>query len=120
MNEAKQRAERLKKAAGRKDYYKILGVPRTADDRAIKKAYRKLALRWHPDKVGADEDRAHAERMFHDVAAAHEVLTNEELRRKFDNGEDPMEQGGGQQQGHPGNPFTFQFGGGGGFHFKFG
>jgi len=40
------------KKSKRKDYYKILGIPKNADDNHIKKAYRKLALKWHPGKMG--------------------------------------------------------------------
>lgn len=54
----------------RRDFYKILGVPRDASDRQIKKAYRKLAMKWHPDKN--PEDPSAAEK-FQDLGAAYEV-----------------------------------------------
>ena len=109
------------KISQQKDYYKELGLPRTATDREIKKAFRKLALQYHPDKLeselGEDGDRKReeAEKKFREIAEAYEVLSDEELKGKYDRGEDIKPQpGGGQQQGHP-----FGFGGGGGFHHGF-
>jgi curved DNA-binding protein len=64
-----------------KDYYKILGVKRDADEKAIKKAYRKLARELHPD-VNPD-DKASEDR-FKDVAEAYEVLGDPEKRQKYD------------------------------------
>lgn len=52
-----QRTEQLKKQAKKRDYYKILGVKRTAQKKEILKAYRRLALEWHPDKVGGWQKR---------------------------------------------------------------
>ncbi|KAJ1556734.1 DnaJ sub C member 3, partial [Cladochytrium tenue] len=52
--EGHQRAQRLQRAAGRKDYYKVLGVARTAGLREIRQAYRRLASEWHPDKYQGD------------------------------------------------------------------
>lgn len=60
-----------------KDYYKILGVERTASQKDIKKAYRKRALETHPDQGGKKED-------FAEVAEAYECLSNEEKRRIYD------------------------------------
>ena len=64
-----------------KDYYKILGVSKTASQDEIKKAYRKLAIKYHPDKTQGD---ASAEDKFKDVAEAYEVLGNEEKRKQYD------------------------------------
>lgn len=114
-----ERAQQLLKKSKMKDYYKVLEVPKDADDRTIKKAYRKKAALLHPDKVcsaGAcktEEEKARASKKFHEIAEAHEVLTNDELRAKYDRGEDPLAQDGGGG-GHHHNPF-----GGGGQHFTF-
>ncbi|XP_003390240.1 PREDICTED: dnaJ homolog subfamily C member 3-like [Amphimedon queenslandica] len=112
------RAQNLLKQSQKRDYYKILGVKRNASVKEINKAYRRLAKEWHPDKYDG-EDKKKAEKMFYDIAAAKEVLTDKEMRSKFDNGEDPLDpeqqHGGG---GHGGFPHGFPFGGGG-FTFKF-
>lgn len=112
------------KQSKEKNYYKILGVSRTADKKAIKKAYRDLALKWHPDKA---EDKEKAEKMFQDISEAYEVLSNEETRGKYDRGEDVFEnQGGGpQHHGFPEQMFRTHHFNGGGFpgggqhHFRF-
>lgn len=53
------------KKAKKKDYYAILGVEKTADEKTIKNAYRKLALKWHPDKNNeSEEKKVKAEKMF--------------------------------------------------------
>ena len=59
--------------------YEILGVPTTADEDAIKKAFRKLALKWHPDKN--PDNRAAAEEKFKAVAQAYDVLSDPLKRR---------------------------------------
>lgn len=124
-----RKAEAGLKQSKQKDYYKILGVSRQATDREIKKAYHKLALQWHPDKHNTEEEKEIATKKFELIAEAHEVLSNEESRKKYDVGEDVFpNQGGGQgggnqHHGFPGGfPFGGGFGGGGGqqFHFKFG
>ena len=70
-----------------KDYYKILGVDKNATEDEIKKAYHKLAIKWHPDKHTNDseEDKKKAETMFKDIAEAYEVLSNPTEREKYDN-----------------------------------
>ena len=109
-------------APGAGDPYTLLGVPRDANARQIKKAYRVLALKYHPDKQKTDDEKAEAEKKFQEIGEANEVLSNEELRAKYDRGEDVFEnQGGGG--GRPGGfhfPFShFGGGGGGGQHFSF-
>lgn len=119
-----QKAETALKQSKQKNYYKILGVSRTASQKEIKKAYRKKALENHPDKVSEDKKEAAVKR-FQDIGEAYEVLSNPESRGKYDRGEDPLHE---QQQPQQGSPFTFHFGGGqgfnfgqgGNFHFKFG
>ncbi|MBS7828484.1 molecular chaperone DnaJ [Wohlfahrtiimonas chitiniclastica] len=65
-----------------RDYYEVLGVAKTASQDEIKKAYRRMASKYHPDKnIGKEEE---AEKQFKDVQAAYEVLSNEEKRRMYD------------------------------------
>jgi curved DNA-binding protein len=64
-----------------KDYYKILGVDRNADEKEIKKAYRRLARQYHPDVNPGDKG---AEERFKEINEAHEVLADSEKRRKYD------------------------------------
>ncbi|NOQ75279.1 MAG: DnaJ domain-containing protein [Crocinitomix sp.] len=63
------------------DYYKILGIPKTADEKAIKKAYRKLARKYHPDVNPNDKT---AEGKFKEINEANEVLSDPENRKKYD------------------------------------
>ncbi|KAL1303258.1 hypothetical protein AAFC00_006672 [Neodothiora populina] len=135
VNELLQKAQTLLKRSRQKDYYKILGVSRDADDRDIKRAYRKLTKEFHPDKaaqagVGPEE----AQKKMASINEAYEVLSDPELKARFDNGDDPNDQtqggggGGNPFQGSPfgrgpgGQPVFFQQrggGGGGGAQFKF-
>jgi curved DNA-binding protein len=64
-----------------KDYYKILGVGKNASTDEIKKAYRKLALKYHPDKTKGDK---YAEEKFKEINEANEVLSDPEKRKKYD------------------------------------
>jgi curved DNA-binding protein len=64
-----------------KDYYEVLGVPRTASDAEIKKAFRKLAHKYHPDVA---KDKRTAEEKFKEINEANEVLSDPEKRRKYD------------------------------------
>ena len=86
------------------DYYEILEVERTATEGEIKKAYRKLAIKYHPDKNPGDKE---AESKFKEIAQAYEVLGNAEKRQMYDQyGEAAFQNGGmgGGGQGF-GNPF---------------
>ena len=64
-----------------KDYYKILGVEKSATKEEISKAFRKLALKYHPDKNPNDKA---AEEKFKEITEAHEVLSDPEKRKKYD------------------------------------
>ncbi|MEQ2158133.1 DnaJ subfamily C member 3 [Goodea atripinnis] len=76
IKEGLERAQRLLKQSQRRDYYKILGVKRTAQKKEIIRAYRKLAQQWHPDNFQDPEEKKKAEKKFIDIAQAKEVLTD--------------------------------------------
>ncbi|KAL0970277.1 hypothetical protein UPYG_G00239780 [Umbra pygmaea] len=124
LREGLERAQKLLKLSRKRDYYKILGVNRSANKQEIIKAYRKLAQQWHPDNFREEAEKKEAEKKFIDIASAKEVLTDPEKRQKFDSGEDPLDpesqQGGGGGHGGQGWPFHFNpFESGGNYHFKF-
>lgn len=73
-----------------KDYYEILGVGRDADAEAIKKAYRKRAMKVHPDVAQTDD----AAEQFKELNEAYEVLKDPQKRAMYDRGGDPMGHGG--------------------------
>ncbi|CAH8483712.1 DnaJ sub C member 3 [Schistosoma haematobium] len=107
--EGMKKAQKLLKASNRRDYYKILGVPKSASKKDILKAYRKMAAEYHPDKFQGEE-KVQAEKKFVLISAAKEVLTDDEKRTQFENGVDPLDP---EQQaqnpfgGHPFNGFPF-------------
>ena len=67
----------------RPDYYKILGVGKNATEDEIKKAYRKLARKYHPDRNAGDKQ---AEERFKEVSQAHDVLSDPDKRKEYDRG----------------------------------
>uniref|UniRef100_A0A1A9VZL6 J domain-containing protein n=1 Tax=Glossina brevipalpis TaxID=37001 RepID=A0A1A9VZL6_9MUSC len=89
-----------------KDYYKILGIAKTATDEEVKKAYRKQALRYHPDKNKAPN----SEEKFKEVAEAYEVLSDKNKREIYDKyGEEGLKNGGVRNGGNTNGTFTYQF-----------
>jgi DnaJ family protein C protein 3 len=131
--EKKQANEKFKasqvalKQSKEKNYYKVLGIERNASQKEVKKAYREKALEWHPDKNTDNVEEA--SKKFQDIAEAYEVLGNEELRAKYNRGEEVFENQGGQQRADPFQQFRQQGGGqhrqqgGGGqqrFHVRYG
>ncbi|KAF2679144.1 DnaJ-domain-containing protein [Lentithecium fluviatile CBS 122367] len=130
VQELLHKAHTLLKRSKQKDYYKVLGVDRDADERQIKKAYRKLSKLYHPDKASANNiTPEEAQKKMAAVNEAYEVLSDPELKQRFDNGDDPnnpeQQQGGNPFHGSPfgggGQQFFFRQGGGGfpGGQFKF-
>lgn len=103
----------------KRDYYEVLGVGKTASDDEIKKAFRKLAVKYHPDKEGGDETK------FKEANEAYEVLKDKQKRQRYDQfGHAGVggASGGGSAGGNPfegfnfnGQDINFDFGGGGAF-----
>jgi len=71
----------------RPDYYKTLGVGKNASDEEIKKAYRKLARQYHPDRNPGDKK---AEERFKEISQAHDILSDPEKRKAYDRGQGPL------------------------------
>ena len=119
--------------ANKRDYYEVLGVAKTASADEIKSAYRKLALKWHPDRWvnGSDAEKKTAEENFKEAAEAYSILSDPDKRAKYDQFGFAAEQMGGGAGGFDfggmdindflrnsfGGSFGFDFGGfgGGGF-----
>ncbi|XP_041448906.1 dnaJ homolog subfamily B member 6 isoform X2 [Drosophila obscura] len=81
------------------DYYQVLDVARTATDSEVKKAYRKLALKWHPDKNPDNLDEAN--KRFRELSEAYEVLSDEKKRRIYDEyGKDGLGERGQSRNSH--------------------
>lgn len=85
----------------KRDYYEVLGVPKSVTPEELKKAYRKLAIKYHPDKNPGDKE---AEEKFKEAAEAYDVLSDPEKRQKYD------------QYGHSMGPQGFPGGGAGGYY----
>jgi DnaJ-class molecular chaperone len=94
-----------------KDFYAILGVPKTANAAELKKAYRKQAMKWHPDKN--PDNVAVAQAKFQEISEAYDVLSDVKKRELFDKfGEDGVKFGGPPPPPDSGSPGGFQgFGG---------
>merc|ERR1719495_560854 len=117
LHQAKVRLKQSK----RKDYYKILGVERGANDDEIKKAYKKRALATHPDRhaSASEAEKKEQENKFKELGEAYDVLSDTKKRSRYDNGHDldDLEGGGGGFGGHEMDPnqiFQAFFGGGAG------
>lgn len=104
--------------AGKRDYYEVLGIQKTATEDEIKKAYRKLAVKYHPDRNPGNKE---AEEKFKEATEAYEVLSDDQKRPIYDQygfaGLDGMGGGGGGGYSHAFHDFSDLFGGmgGGGF-----
>lgn len=96
------------------DYYKILGINKSASEDEIKKAYRKLAHKYHPDKSGGDDKK------FKEINEAYQILSNKEKRTQYDRFGRVFDGSAGSAQGGPFGGFDFggfSSGGGQGFDF---
>ena len=87
LNDAKRQAEKARK----RDYYAILGIDRNATESEIKKAYKKMAMKYHPDRnCESEETKKMAEKKFIDVNDAYNVLSDPKKKSMYDQGVDPL------------------------------
>lgn len=91
-----------------KDYYAILGIAKSASDNEIKKAYKKSAMKWHPDKN--PDNTAEAEKKFKEIAEAFDVLSDPQKRKIYDQfGEEGLKGGGDAGPGGMPGGFKYEF-----------
>ena len=99
--------------ANKRDYYEVLGIDKSADKETIKKAYRKLAIKYHPDRNPGNKE---AEEKFKEATEAYEVLSDDQKRPIYDQygfaGLDGMGGGGAGGYSHAFHDFSDLFGGG--------
>ena len=120
LNDANKKAE----SARKRDYYAILGIDKNADEKEIKRAYKKMAMKYHPDRNSeSEESKKMAEKKFIDVNDAYTVLSDPKKRSMYDQGVDPLNpeeaQGGGMHFGGDASEILKMFFGGGGSPFGF-
>ena len=120
LNDANKNAEKARK----RDYYAILGIDKNADEKEIKRAYKKMAMKYHPDRNSeTEESKKMAEKKFIDVNDAYSVLSDPKKRSMYDQGVDPLNPeeagGGGVHFGGDASEILKMFFGGGGSPFGF-
>jgi len=87
LEEAKKEEQKAKK----RDYYQILGIGKEASQDEVRKAYKKLALKWHPDRNNtSEEQKKMAEKNFRDINDAYSVLSDTQKKQQYDSGVDPL------------------------------
>ncbi len=119
-----EEAKKEEKKAKKRDYYHILGIGKDASQDEIRKAYKKLALKWHPDRNNtSEEQKKMAEKTFRDINDSYSVLSDTQKRQQYDMGIDPLNpeeaagmdgSGGHFHGGNADDIFKMFFGGGGG------
>src|ERR1043165_7894832 len=90
----------------KRDYYEILGVTRTATDAEMKASYRKLAMKWHPDRNPGDKDCEHH---FKEINEAYDILKDEQKRAAYDRFGHAAFENGGMGGGHRADGFAANF-----------
>ena len=119
LADANQKVEKARK----RDYYAILGIDKNADEKEIKRAYKKMAIKYHPDRNSeTEESKKLAEKKFIDINDAYTVLSDPKKRSMYDQGVDPLnpeEAGGGMHFGGDASEILKMFFGGGGSPFGF-
>ncbi len=105
-------------SSSKRDYYEVLGVPKDASDDVIRRAYKKLAIKWHPDKHV--DDKKEAEEKFKEISEAYSVLSDPKKKREYDTGGMDFEGFGGFDDFDPFAMFESLFGRSRGKHGGFG
>ncbi|EMR11804.1 hypothetical protein PNEG_00230 [Pneumocystis murina B123] len=97
--------QKLLQQSKKTNYYKVLGVKRDATLKEIKSAYRKMAKKYHPDKYRGNMSKEEVLRKMENINEAWNVLSNPELRQRYDNGDDPNDTG--SDNSYQGSSFFF-------------